>query len=144
MDIDYDKVLNIPKRPNKHASFLPTNIFMIIAGSTGCGKSNLLMNFLRNPCVLCYSDIYVYCSTLHQPIWQDFISYCSKLEEIIRQNGKNNKIGYFFDSDEGLKNPSELDPSVSHIMVFDDVMNADQTIIKDYFTKGRHNNVNVF
>ena len=29
-------------------------------------------------------------------------------------------------------------------MVFDDVMNADQTTIKDYFCRGRHNNVNVF
>ena len=29
-------------------------------------------------------------------------------------------------------------------MIFDDVMNADQTKIKDYFCRGRHNNVNVF
>src|SRR5277367_5306116 len=144
MDIDYYRVLNIPKGSNKHVSFLPSNIFMIIAGRTGCGKTNLLMNFLPNPSVLCYSDVYVYCSTLHQPIWQDFISYCNKLEEIPRQYGINHKIGDFFDSDENIKNPSELDPSASHIMVFDDIMNADQTVIKEYFTKGRHNNVNVF
>jgi hypothetical protein len=29
-------------------------------------------------------------------------------------------------------------------MVFDDVMLSDQTKIKEYFTKGRHNNVNIF
>ena len=144
MDTDYNEVLKIPKRPHKHADFLPTNIFMIIAGSTGCGKTNLLMNFLRNPNVLSYSDVYVYCSTLHQPIWQDFKTYCNELEEVLRQNGINTKIGHFFDTDDDIKNPSELDPSVSHIMIFDDVMNADQTIIKDYFTKGRHNNANIF
>jgi len=144
MNINYNKILNIPESLNKHAQFLPTNIFMIIAGSTGCGKTNLLMNFLYNPGVLSYSDVYVYCSTLHQPIWQAFISYCSTLEEIPKQYGINHKIGHFFDSDEDIKNPSELDPSVSHIMVFDDVMNVVQSVMKDYFTKGRHNNVNVF
>ena len=29
-------------------------------------------------------------------------------------------------------------------MVFDDVMLSDQTKIKEYFCKGRHNNINVF
>ena len=144
MDIDYNQVLKKSQRSNKHASFLPTNIFMIIAGSTGCGKTNLLMNFLRNPSVVSYFDVYVYCSSLHQPFWQDFKTYCSEKEELLSQNGINSKIGYFFDSDDDIKNPSELNPSLSHVMVFDDVMNADQTVIRDYFTKGRHNNVNVF
>ena len=29
-------------------------------------------------------------------------------------------------------------------MIFDDIMNADQSVIKDYFCRGRHNSVNVF
>jgi hypothetical protein len=29
-------------------------------------------------------------------------------------------------------------------MIFDDVMLKDQTVIKDYFCRGRHNNVSVF
>ena len=32
----------------------------------------------------------------------------------------------------------------SHVMVFDDVMIANQGKINDYFCRGRHNNVNVF
>ena len=54
------------------------------------------------------------------------------------------KIADFFDNDEEIKDPKNLDPSQIHIMIFDDVMNADQTVIKDYFCRGRHNNVNVF
>ena len=29
-------------------------------------------------------------------------------------------------------------------MIFDDVMLKDQSVIKDYFCRGRHNNVSVF
>ena len=54
------------------------------------------------------------------------------------------KIAHFFDADDEIKNPKELNPNTNHIMIFDDVMLNDQTRIKEYFCKGRHNNVNVF
>ena len=54
------------------------------------------------------------------------------------------KIGHFFEGPEEIKDPKNLDSNQRHIMIFDDVMNADQTVIKDYFCRGRHNNVNVF
>jgi len=54
------------------------------------------------------------------------------------------KIANFFDADDEIKDPSELDPNMNHVMVFDDVMFNDQTKIKEYFCKGRHNNVNEF
>src|ERR1700761_5289914 len=54
------------------------------------------------------------------------------------------KIAHFFEGPEEIKDPKNLDANQRHIMIFDDVMNADQTVIKDYFCRGRHNNVNVF
>src|SRR5580693_250784 len=51
---------------------------------------------------------------------------------------------HLFGSDEDIVDPSELDRSKSHVMIFDDVMNSKQDKIKDYFCKGRHNNVCVF
>ena len=54
------------------------------------------------------------------------------------------KIGHYFDTDEEIIDPKELDPKVNHIIIFDDVMLKDQTKIKEYFCTGRHNNVNVF
>jgi len=48
------------------------------------------------------------------------------------------------DNDDEIKNPEELNPETNHIMIFDDVMLSDQTTIREYFCRGRHNNVNVF
>ena len=48
-----------------HAPFFPKNIFCVIAGSTECGKINLLLNFLLKDNILNYSDEYIHTSTLH-------------------------------------------------------------------------------
>ena len=60
------------------------------------------------------------------------------------QTGQSVKIAHFLDPDEELVNPESLDKNKNHIMIFDDVLHKDQKQIKDYFCRGRHNNVNVF
>ena len=71
--------------------------------------------------------------------------YYNDLENAIKSRFRiNTKIGHFYDADDEIKNPSELDTKTNHVMVFDDVMLSDQTKIKEYFCRGRHNNVNVF
>ena len=145
MNIDYSKQYTIQKHSAKHAPFLPKNIFCVIAGATGCGKTNLMLNFLINDKILDYSDVYIYTSTLHQPAYTYLKKYYSDLEDAIKSRCRiNTKIAHFYDADDEIKNPSELDPNINHVMVFDDVMLSDQTKIKDYFCRGRHNNVNVF
>jgi hypothetical protein len=146
---DYSKCFDKSQNTSNHAPFFPKNIFCIIAGSTGCGKTNLLLNFLLQDGYLDYGSLYVYCSTLHQPAYQYLTKMLNKLESDIKEKYNINiKIGHFFEDDEeGASNiidPKELDPKISHIMVFDDVMLSDQTKIKEYFCKGRHNNVNIF
>ena len=143
--MDYSKYYVNQTNIAKHAPFFPKNIFCVIAGATGCGKTNLMVNFLLNEGYLDYSNVYIYSSTLHQPSYQFLKTYYEDLESRIKKTcRKIIKIVNFFDGDDELKNPSELDSKSSHIMVFDDVMNANQTTIKDYFCRGRHNNVNVF
>ena len=68
------------------------------------------------------------------------------MESDIWKNYKVNiKIAQFFEvSNDGLIDTKELNPNITHIMIFDDVMLNDQTKIKEYFCKGRHNNVNIF
>jgi len=145
MNIDYDKYVDKIISSSQHAPFLPKNIFCIIAGSTGCGKTNLILNFLLNEEILDYTHVYIYSSTLHQAKYKFLRGYYNNLEEKIKRIcGKVTKIAYFFDGDEEIKNPSELDPQRKHVMIFDDVMFDDQTKIKEYFCKGRHNNVNIF
>jgi hypothetical protein len=116
---------------------------MIVAGSTGCGKTNLILNFLLKG-FLNYSDVYIYTSTAHQDAYKYLKGHYNNLEQVMKNLGISHRIVHFFDSDEDIKDPTELDPSTNHITIFDDVMNADQTKIKDYFCRGRHNNVNVF
>ena len=54
------------------------------------------------------------------------------------------EIAHFFEVDDEILNRESLDKSKNHIMIFDDVMLNDQSVIEDYFCGGRHNNVNVF
>ena len=142
---DHTKEYKIPENTcGKHSSMFPKTIFCVIAGATGSGKTNLMVDLLKRGC-LNYSDIYVYCSTLHQPAYEHLKEYYENLENFIKHNYKKSiKIFHFFDADEEIKDPSELDKNTNHIMIFDDVMLEDQKQIKNYFCKGRHNNVNVF
>ena len=69
------------------------------------------------------------------------------MKKIIKIETKQTvKIAHFHDpADENtsLIDPIELDKNQNHLMVLDDVMLEDRTIIKKYFCSGRHN-VNVF
>jgi hypothetical protein len=144
--VDYTKEFNIPQsKGGEHAAIFPKNIFCIIAGSTGSGKTNLIVNLLKKEQILNYSNVYVYSSTLHQPAYAYLKEYYENLEKFIKyKTNQRVKIAYFFDADTEILNPSELDRNKNHVMIFDDVMLTDQTLIKDYFCRGRHNNVNVF
>jgi len=143
---DYTKDYNIPHdKSHLHSALFPKTIFCVIAGSTGSGKTNLMLNLLRKGKILNYTDVYVYSSTLYQDAYKDLKEYYEYLEKLIMQKTNQRvKIAHFLDADEEIVNPSELDKSQNHIMVFDDVMLNDQTAIKEYFCRGRHNNVNVF
>ena len=125
---------------SKHADIFPKNIFMILAGSTGCGKTNLMLNFLMKG-VLAYDDVMIYTTTPYQPSYQ----YLRDCNEQWKQRYKlSTDIVTFHNPDDKIVDPSELDKNKTHIIVFDDVMGQDQKVMTDYFTRGRHNNVNVF
>ena len=145
MNIDYSKHFLHSINHANHAPFLPNNIFCVCAGATGSGKTNLMLNFLLNEEVLDYDKVYIYSSTLYQPAYNYLKDYYNNIESTVKkQYNVDIKIAYFFDANDEIKNPSELDSKQKHVMIFDDVMLTDQTKIKDYFCKGRHSNVNVF
>ena len=70
------------------------------------------------------------------------------MEKIIKIKTKQSVTSaHFYDPSDkktSLIDPIKLDKNQNHVMVFDDVMLEDQTMIKKYFCSGRHNNVNVF
>jgi len=143
---DHSKDYKIePSSCGKHCELFPKNIFCIIAGSTGCGKTNLLIDLLKSSDKLNYSDVYVYATTLYQPAYVHLKEYYENMEKMINyQTNRAVKIGHFLDPDEEIVDPGTLDKNKNHIMIFDDVLHKDQKQIKDYFCRGRHNNVNVF
>jgi Poxvirus A32 protein len=142
--IDFSKEYRVRScRP--HSPIFPENIFAVIAAQTGGGKTNLMINLLRKARLLNYDKVYIYSSTLHQPAYEYLRQYYSDLEQLIFDNEKKSvKIAHFFDADSEIMDPSQLDMNKNHVMIFDDVKMADQSVIKDYFCRGRHNSVNVF
>jgi len=114
-----------------NAAFFPKSIRCIIAGASGCGKTNLLVNLLEDT-VLDYADVYIYSSTLHQPAYDYLKKYYGRIEKVAQQMLKRTvTIANFYDSDEEIKDPKDFDPkdldeNKSHIMIFDDVMNNNQ------------------
>jgi len=129
----------------KHAAIFPKNIFCVISGSTGSGKTNLLVDVLKTKDRLNYDDVYIYTTTLFQPAYEHLKDYYDSMEKsIYNTTNKVVKIGHFLDADDDIVYPETLDKNKNHIIIFDDVMLNDQTKIKNYFCRGRHNNVNVF
>ena len=142
--IDFSKKYS-NKIKSCHSQFFPSTARCIVAGSSGCGKMILIMNILTQPEILSYSDIYVYSATLGQEAYVYLKKYYENTSQYIREkSGKLVTVGHFFSSDADIVDPSKLDKDHHHIMIFDDVMLKEQSIIKDYFCRGRHNNVSVF
>src|SRR5271157_4896899 len=109
--IDYSKHYNIADNTcRQHAVIFPKNIFCVIAGATGCGKTNLMVNLLRKKQALNYSDVYVYSSTLYQPSYESLKNCYETLENFIKdRTGKLVKVAHFLDADEEILDPSMLD-----------------------------------
>lgn len=139
LDTDYSKLYN-NKTHNKHADFLPNNIRAMLSGSSGCGKTNLMLNLLLNG-ALDYHDVIIYTRTPNQDAYKYLQNFYANIQ---RKYKLNHKIFNIYDADDEIPDPSELDQSKSHIIIFDDVMTENQKIITDYFCQGRHSNCNVF
>ena len=116
----------------KHSDIFPKNIFCVMAGSTGSGKTNLMVNLLLQENKIDYSDVYIYTPTLHQPAYIYLKKSYELMEQIIKNKTKQSvKIAHFCDPAENqLIDPVELNKNLNHVMLFDDVMLEDQTAIK--------------
>lgn len=134
MNTNYDEIFTTDNKvKSKHFKVFPPNIFMVCCGPTSCGKTNLMCNILLKG-YTDYDDVGIWSTTLHQS------KYCG-LREIYKQA---NIPAAFYENFEDIPDPSDFDPSQIHVMVFDDVMNKEQSKINEYFCRGRHNNFNVF
>ena len=132
---NYDKkIKNTSKKLN---NIFDEDFRLLIAGESGCGKTNTLMHILRKPLVY-YDEVYIYSPNHHQEKIQDFKDLMDSISE---------KVGYqileIYGPDE-IKNTNEYFSNNRKIVVFDDVINAPEKIqnkIANHWTDGRHHGI---
>ena len=129
-----EKQKKIKKKPN---NIFDEDFRLLIAGESGCGKTNTLIHFLRKPLVY-YDKIYLYSPNLHQEKIKDLKDFMDSI---------SGEVGYTvleIDEPENIKNTNEYPSENRKIVVFDDVLNAPEKIqnkIANHFTDGRHHNI---
>jgi hypothetical protein len=66
--------------------------------------------------------------------------------EIDLEKSKNEnsiQINCFSESDE-IPDPTDIDPNLKTLIIFDDIMLEKQSKVESYYTRGRHNNIDCF
>lgn len=117
----------------RHGELLPSTIRCIIAGPSNCGKTNVIIGLLEDLNGLRFENVYVFSKSLYQPKYV----YLSKLLEPIE------KVGYFtFNDSEEIIPPVKAKPN--SVFIFDDVACNNQSVIREYFSMGRHNSIDCF
>lgn len=105
----------------------------LIIGSSGAGKTNVMLTLLTALNGLRFLNVYLCSNSLYQ------IKY-----EFLRQLLKPiRSCGYYEYSDVGRFLPPSKVKEYS-IIIFDDIAPTEQQIIKEYFSYGRHRNVDTF
>lgn len=117
----------------KHGELLPNSIRALIVGPSNCGKTNLMLNLLFSPQGLFFENIYIFSKSLFQNKYKFLEKVLEKIDE----------VGYYaFSDNDEVPPPNEVKPA--SIMIFDDVAFGKQTNIKNYFSMGRHSDVDTF
>ena len=150
--------LSVPKeKRRKNIDLLPNSIRACIVGKSGCGKTNLLLNLLLGD-YLDYNHLYLFSRSLHQPEYQALIKGFENkvpkhlIGEAMRCKLGPDKVGNGMSPIEltygnrvgEIPDPLDLDVNQNNLMVFDDLMLEKQNKCEDYYTRGRHNNIDCF
>lgn len=149
---------------------LPKSIRCVVVGKSGCGKTTLLLNLLLTPGYLDYDRLFVFGKSLFQTEYkiikksfeeglpkQCILNVFNLNEEIVKQDdvgvdyvitemGKQLKVKSdikveYFEEAEDVPDPKELNKEDKNLLIFDDLILAKQNKIEDYYTRGRHSNV---
>src|SRR6266550_639131 len=114
---------------------------LLICGSSGSGKTNLLLNLILQ--YLSYDRLLVYAKDLSEPKYE-------YLQELFNKNNDEDddddedEEEVLFSSDDKVISVDELDPNKQNLIVFDDyITSRDQNKIEDLFIRGRKKNVSI-
>jgi hypothetical protein len=118
---------------SRHGPLFPNTVRSLVLGASGCGKTNLIYFLLVSENGLRFQNLYIYSKTLEQPKYK-------LLKQIVGQiDGMN--IFTFFEN-EAVISPEKVLPN--SIFIMDDVITENQSVIREYFSRGRHNKVDIF
>jgi Poxvirus A32 protein len=118
---------------SRHGELLPSNVRGLIAGPSNCGKTNVVISLLVDPNGLKFENVYIYSKTLYQKSYVELAKIFSLVPE----------IGYFCGSSEDeILSVEETKPN--SVIIFDDLAPKDMSKIADYYSRGRHKNLNTF
>lgn len=133
--IDFDFILsaNGNEKQRKHSSLLPNNFRCIICGPSNSGKTNIVFNLLFHPNGLRFENVYIFSKTLNQPKYQFLECVLSEIDGVDYHP---------FTDNEDVPHPNEVLPN--SVFIFDDISCERQNNIRNYFTMGRHNNIDSF
>jgi DNA helicase HerA-like ATPase len=103
---------------------------LLICGSSGSGKTNLLLNFILQ--YLSYDRLIIYAKDLMESKYEF-------LQKLFQDESEAE-----FTSDDNIISVDHLDPNYQTLIVFDDFLNLrEQTAIENLFIRGRKKNVSV-
>lgn len=118
----------------KHSVLLGTECKRgLIIGRSGCGKTNAMLSLLEHPNGLRFQNVYLYSKTLNQPKY----NYLRKVLLPMPEIG-------FYEYQDGSTIMPPNDAKSNSVIIFDDVVCDNQSIIRDYFSFGRHKNIDCF
>lgn len=107
----------------------------ILCAPSGAGKTNLMLNLIYD--MLRFDKIYLYARNSEQTVYQDLIKH---LEKIAADADVDiNEIFHFGSSLDDVVPVDNIDKNKVNVVIFDDFLLAkDQSVIEDYFVRGRH------
>lgn len=152
--------LSLPRFHHRKNNFLlPNSLRACIIGKSGSGKTNLLMNLLLNEYFnddyLDYDNLFIFAKSLYQQEYKiliecfqngfskkDILNSLKSGKIVFRNEEKSPKIEIeYYDDSIFVPDPSELDKNKKNLIIFDDIMLEKQNKIEQYYTRGRHSNV---
>jgi hypothetical protein len=125
---------------NKHVLAPLWSFRLLICGSSGCGKTNLLMNLIYN--YLYYNKIYIYAKDLTESKYQMLQDFFDEVNETMKdKTGEDFQVAIFSSSKDEIVNVDDLDKEYQNLIIFDDfVTESDQHLIIDLFIRSRKKN----
>ncbi|VVC38052.1 P-loop containing nucleoside triphosphate hydrolase [Cinara cedri] len=118
---------------SRHGELFPNTVRSLVLGSSGCGKTNLIYFLLVDENGLRFENVYIYSKTLDQPKYKLLKRIINEIDGV--------KIFTFFENDKVIS-PEKVLPN--SVFIMDDVIGEQQAVIREYFSRGRHNNVDIF